>query len=77
MRAHCTDRDLGAYSASIDAFRRGDLDRAGFARRRAGRVLDLLRGAPGDKDTADERARDDKPPDRTQDDIRDRMIRGR
>jgi hypothetical protein len=40
------------------------------------RVLDFLRGAPADKDKADERGRDDQPPDRTQDEIRDRMIRG-
>jgi hypothetical protein len=40
------------------------------------RVLDFLRGAPADKDKADERGRDDTPPDRTQDEIRDRMIRG-
>jgi hypothetical protein len=41
-----------------------------------GRVLDFLRGAPADKDKAVERGRDDPPPDRTQDEIRDRMIRG-
>ena len=40
------------------------------------RVIDFLRGAPSDKDKADERGRDDQPPDRTQDEIRDRMIRG-
>ena len=40
------------------------------------RMLDFLRGAPADKDKADERSRDDTPPDRTQDEIRDRMIRG-
>ena len=40
------------------------------------RVLDFLRGAPADKDKADERGRDDQLPDRTQDEIRDRMIRG-
>ena len=40
------------------------------------RVLDFLRGAPADKDKADVRGRDDTPPDRTQDEIRDRMIRG-
>jgi len=39
------------------------------------RVIDFLRGAPADKDKA-ERGRDDQPPDRTQDEIRDRMIRG-
>jgi hypothetical protein len=38
-----------------------------------GRVLDFLRGSPDD---ADERARGDKPTDRTQEEIRDRMIRG-
>jgi hypothetical protein len=38
-----------------------------------GRVLEFLRGAP---DEAAERARDDKPADRTQEEIRDRMIRG-
>ena len=41
-----------------------------------GRVLDFLRGAPADTDKADERGRDDPLPDRTQDEIRDRMIRG-
>ena len=40
------------------------------------RVIDFLRGAPADKDKAAERGRDDQPPDRTQDEIRDRMIRG-
>ncbi len=40
------------------------------------RVRDFLRGAPADKDRADVRGRDDTPPDRTQDEIRDRMIRG-
>jgi len=40
------------------------------------RVLDFLRGAPADKDTVDVRGRDDTPSDRTQDEIRDRMIRG-
>lgn len=43
---------------------------------RGARVLDFLRGAPADKDKADERGRDDMPPDRTQEEIRDRMIRG-
>ena len=38
-----------------------------------GRMLDFLRGAP---DRADERAREDRPTDRTQEEIRDRMIRG-
>ncbi len=38
-----------------------------------GRVLDFLRGSP---DEAGARAGDDKPTDRTQDEIRDRMIRG-
>ncbi len=38
------------------------------------RVLDVLRGAPGDK--ADDRARDEPPVDRTPDEIRERMIRG-
>jgi hypothetical protein len=41
-----------------------------------GRVIDFLRGAPSDKDEADERGRGDKPADRTQEEIRDRMIRG-
>jgi len=40
------------------------------------RVVDFLRGAPADRDKAAERGRDDQPPDRTQDEIRDRMIRG-
>jgi len=38
-----------------------------------GRMLDFLRGAP---DRADERAPEDRPTDRTQEEIRDRMIRG-
>jgi hypothetical protein len=38
------------------------------------RVMDLLRGPPAD--TTGERARDDPPSDRTQEEIRDRMIRG-
>jgi hypothetical protein len=38
-----------------------------------GRMLDFLRGAP---DRADERAGEDRSTDRTQEEIRDRMIRG-
>lgn len=38
-----------------------------------GRMRDFLRGAPGG---TDERAREDRPTDRTQEEIRDRMIRG-
>jgi hypothetical protein len=40
------------------------------------RVIDFLRSRPADKDKADERGRDDPLPDRMQDEIRDRMIRG-
>jgi hypothetical protein len=40
------------------------------------RVRDFLRGGPADKDSADDRVRNDTPADRTQEEIRDRMIRG-
>ncbi len=50
-----------------------DGDPAEATKTLGGRILDVLRGAP---DRTDESTRQDRPTDRTQEEIRDRMIRG-